>query len=147
MKVAAYVSQFPVRQWTMAANTVNNHYIVHKRINNTSKHPYLSFHSLPTDEKKWLCAIHREECGEHFRILRGSTDCMPVASMSKNLTTGSKNVRKTSRFEWTDQTSVVWLNVLSRYRKVISVCTTWKWLFSSHPVVLYMPWLLLTLAS
>ncbi|XP_017309237.1 uncharacterized protein LOC108256664 isoform X2 [Ictalurus punctatus] len=112
----------------MAANTARNHCSVPTCTNNSSKQPYLSFHSFPTDvlvRRKWICAIRRDE-GEHFKILRGSTyvcsQHFKESDYSK--TSGRKRLKHgavPSRFQWTNPESFTRRNYFGKIRKAKSM--------------------------
>ncbi|MCI4391516.1 hypothetical protein PGIGA_G00135480 [Pangasianodon gigas] len=112
----------------MAANTARNHCSVPTCTNNSSRQPYLSFHSFPTDvlvRKKWICAIRRDE-GEHFKILRGSTYVCSqhFRESDYSKTAGRKRLKHgavPSRFQWTNPASFARRRFFGKLRKARSL--------------------------
>lgn len=98
----------------MAATTARNHCCVPKCTSTSSKQPYLSFHSFPSDgeiKKQWIHAIRRDE-GQYFTVLRGSTYVCSqhFAESDYSKATGRKRLKCgviPSRFEWNDGGSVL----------------------------------------
>ncbi|XP_078029682.1 uncharacterized protein LOC144466498 [Epinephelus lanceolatus] len=78
--------------------------------NNKQKHPYLSFHEFPSDDKlraRWVTAIRRDE-GATFKILHGSTYVCSLHFNNDDIYLTPKGFRRLKRgavplkFAWND---------------------------------------------
>lgn len=131
----------------MAASTARNCCCVPKCSNSSTKQPYLSFHSFPTDEnakKMWVHAIRRDE-GKSFAVLKGSTYVcgQHFTESDYSLTADRKRLKWgviPSRFEWNNWGSVRQKrpNVLDKLTSKRQHCSESE-ISDEQPVVYYGP--------